>query len=192
MRPPQSLAVVFVFLLLSASGAVIADGGTVIDHQGERLILDAAEGQHIHGTTPFEAGTVIGVRVQAVGGTHPFLVSNIVRVGENGTFDASFDFSELAPLRGGPVQISVRHNETSVHQTNGTLVTNNMPEDSTFTPVSGTDETMTTTARITTVRATSDSMSGFDVPGFGVETALTALTAVVSVVCAALVARGRW
>ncbi|AFK18819.1 PGF-CTERM sorting domain-containing protein [Haloferax mediterranei ATCC 33500] len=180
MRPLQSLTVVFVFLLLlSTPGAVVADGSTVINYQGDSLVLDADTDQHISGTTPFEAGAVIGIRIKSVGGTHPFLVSKPVRVGENGTFDVSFDLSELAPLRGGAVQITVRHNETAIYELNGTVVTGNMPEDSTFTPIPGADETTTTTERTTTIRSTTDSMSGFEIPGFGVGTAIISLLSVV-------------
>ena len=106
MRPPHLIVTLAVVVALSLSGVVAADSGTAIDHAGDELTLDAVDGEHVHGTTPFAPGTLIGVRVKSVGDTHPFLVSKAVRVGENGSFDVTFDLSEMAQLRGGPVQAS--------------------------------------------------------------------------------------
>ncbi|AKU07192.1 MULTISPECIES: BGTF surface domain-containing protein [Haloferax] len=173
MRPPHLVVSLLVVVALSLPGAVAADG-TVIDHSGEGLTLDAADDEHIHGTTSFSSGTLIGVRVKSVGDTHPFLVSKAVRVGENGTFDVTFDLSELSQLRGGPVQVSIRHNQQSIYQENATLVTHNMPGDSTLTPDVETTATTTETAPPSTA-TTTDSRSGFEVPGFGVGAGVAAL-----------------
>ncbi|MCO8266307.1 BGTF surface domain-containing protein [Haloferax prahovense] len=175
MRPPHLVVVLLVVVALSLPGAVAADG-TVIDHSGEGLTLDAADGERIHGSTPFESGTLIGVRVQSVGDTHSFLVSRIVRVGENGTFDVTFDLSGLSQLRGGPVRVSIRHNQQAIYQENATLVTYDMPGNSTLTPDVETTETTTETAQPSTATATStDSLSGFEVPGFGAGAGVVAL-----------------
>ncbi|POG54544.1 BGTF surface domain-containing protein [Haloferax marisrubri] len=174
MRPPHLVVALLVVVALSLPGA--AADGTVIDHSGEGLTLDAADGEHIHGSTPFEPGTLIGVRVQSVGDTHSFLISKVVRVGENGTFDVTFDLSELAQLRGGPVRVSIRRNQQPIYQENATLVTYDMPANSTLTPDVEDAETTTETQQpSTTTTETPDSRSGFEVPGFGVGAGIAAL-----------------
>ncbi|WP_411963009.1 BGTF surface domain-containing protein [Haloferax sp. YSMS24] len=182
MRPPQSLFAFLLVLVTVSAGVVAADGATAIDHQGEEIVLDAAGGQHVAGTTPFDPGTVIGVRIKSVGDTHPFLVSKAVRVNQNGSFDVAFDLSELAPLRGGPIAVSVRHNETTIHQISGVIVTKNMPDESTLTYDSSTPATTseaTSTAATTTSTSTpTGPLSGVTVPGLGIIAALVSLLAV--------------
>ena len=177
MRPPHSLFALLLVLVVASSGVVAADGTTAIDHQGDQIVLDAAEDQHISGTTPFDPDTVIGVRVKSVGDTHPFLVSKAVRVDENGSFDVAFDLSELAPLHGGAVAVVLRHNETTIHQVPGVLVTKNMPVNSTLTYDPSTQATTTastSTATTTTTTATGP-LSGVAVPGLGLTTGVVAL-----------------
>ncbi|KAB1188835.1 MULTISPECIES: BGTF surface domain-containing protein [Haloferax] len=181
MRPPHTRIVFFGVLLLVAPASIVAsDGGTAIDHQGDEIIIGAATDQRIEGTTPFESGTIIGVRVKSVGETHPFLVSKAVKVGENGSFDVVFDLSELAPLQGGPIHVEVRHNESTIHELDGVLVTKNMPAESTLTyapPTDGTTSPPSTTTATTTTP--DDSSSGIDVPGFGIVAGLVALGSVI-------------
>ncbi|WP_410765097.1 BGTF surface domain-containing protein [Haloferax sp. DFSO60] len=169
MRTPRVLYVGLAFLVF-ISGVGGAASGFNINYEGEQFVLDATAGQHVRGTTTFEKGTVINVRVMSSGETHPFLMSKSVSVGTNGSFDVQFDLTELAPLRGGPVTVAIRHNESRLYATNATLVTNNMPADSTLTPdVADTTETTTKTT-------TTDSPStGIEVPGFGLVAGLLAL-----------------
>lgn len=178
MRPPQSFFALILVLVTVSAGVVAADGATAIEHQGEELVLDAAAGQHVAGTTPFDPGTVIGVRIKSVGDTHPFLVSKAVRVNQNGSFDVSFDLSELAPLRGGSIAVSVRHNETTIHQIPGVLVTENMPDNSTLTYDPSTPPTTTTTTAATTTTSSAGPLSGVAVPGLGITAAIVSLLAV--------------
>ncbi|WP_430639312.1 BGTF surface domain-containing protein [Haloferax volcanii] len=173
MRPPYLIVTLAVVVALSLSGVVAADSGTAIDHAGDELTLDAVDGEHVHGTTPFAPGTLIGVRVKSVGDTHPFLVSKAVRVGENGSFDVTFDLSEMAQLRGGPVQVSVRRDQQPIYEENATLVTYDMPENSTLTPDIRDAATAETTSASTAT--TADSSSGIDVPGFGAGVGVAAL-----------------
>ncbi|KAB1194681.1 hypothetical protein GJR96_15010 [Haloferax sp. MBLA0076] len=179
MRPPHTLIVPLVVVLVVVSGVVAADGGTVIDHRGDEILLDAVADQRVQGTTPYESGTVIGVRIKSVEDTHPFLVSKAVRVGTNGSFSVTFDLSELAPLHGGPVHVEVRHNETTVHEIDGILVTKNMPDDSTLTYHQPTDESTATDPSPTTTTTTdTGSLSGIQVPGLGLAAGVIALVAV--------------
>jgi hypothetical protein len=178
MRPPRTLGVVLAALLVLAPVSVTADGTTAIDHTGDEITLTAAEAQQIHGTTPFESGTVIGVRIKSVGDTHPFLVSKAVRVTENGSFDVAFDLSGLSPLRGGPVEVEVRHNETTIHEIGGVLVTRNMPDDSTLTYQTPTEETTPAASKTPSTTTTSASFSGLDVPGLGLGVGVVALVSV--------------
>ncbi|ELZ98463.1 BGTF surface domain-containing protein [Haloferax sulfurifontis] len=174
MRPPHLSVALLVVVALSLSGVAAADSGTVIDHPGDELTLDAVDGEHVHGTTPYATGTLIGVRVQSVGDTHPFLVSKAVRVGENGSFDVTFDLSELARLRGGPVKVSVRRDQQTTYEENATLVTYDMPENSTLTPDIGEADATAETAA-SSPATTSDSPSGIEIPGFGVGVGVAAL-----------------
>lgn len=179
MRPPHPVFTVILVLVAAASGVAAADGKTAITHQGDAVVLDAARDQHVTGTTPFDRDTVIGVRVKSVGDTHPFLVSKAVRVDQNGSFDVAFDLSELAPLRGGPVAVVIRHNESTIHQVDGVLVTKNMPENSTLTYDPETPETTTTSETAVTSPDTPDGpLTGLRVPGLGVTAGVLALLAV--------------
>ncbi|CQR50419.1 MULTISPECIES: BGTF surface domain-containing protein [Haloferax] len=173
MRPPHLIVALVVVVALPLSGVAAADG-TAIDHAGDELTLDAVDGEHVHGTTPYAPGTLIGVRVKSVGDTHPFLVSKAVRVDENGSFDVTFDLSELSRLRGGPVQVSVRRDQQTIYEENATLVTYDMPESSTLTPdVEDADATAETTS--SPAATTADPSSGIDVPGFGAGVGVTAI-----------------
>ncbi|WP_416839286.1 BGTF surface domain-containing protein [Haloferax sp. DFSO52] len=182
MRPPHALLVLAFVLVVASAGVAASDGTTSIDYQGDELVLGATSSQKITGTTPFESGTVIGVRVKSVDGTHPFLVSKAVKVEQNGSFAVEFDLSELAPLRGGPVEVEIRRNESIVHEIGGTLVTENMPENSTLTFSPSTAETTTTetttTAETTTTQTPTGPLSGISVPGLGITTGVVALLAV--------------
>ncbi|ELK49516.1 hypothetical protein D320_18709 [Haloferax sp. BAB-2207] len=111
--------------------------------------------------------------MKSVGDTHPFLVSKAVRVGENGSFDVTFDLSEMAQLRGGPVQVSVRRDQQPIYEENATLVTYDMPENSTLTPDIRDAATAETTSASTAT--TADASSGIDVPGFGAGVGVAAL-----------------
>ncbi|MFC7203852.1 BGTF surface domain-containing protein [Haloferax namakaokahaiae] len=170
MHPPRMLCIGLAFLVL-VSGVGAAAGGIDIDHDGERFILDATADQHVRGTTTFENGTTINVRITSNGETHPFLMSKSTTVGTNGSFDVQFDLTELAPLRGGPVTVALRHNESRIYATNATLVTNNMPENSTLTP--DTVESSETTAATTTTESPTPTDIG--VPGFGLGATVVAL-----------------
>ncbi|KAB1196678.1 MULTISPECIES: BGTF surface domain-containing protein [Haloferax] len=178
MRPPHSLIALLLVLVVASTTVVASDGLTTIEHQGDEIILDAAQNQQIRGTTPFEQGTVIGVRVKSVGDTHPFLVSKAVRVDENGSFTVVFDLSGLAPLRGGPVDVVVRHNQSTIHELDGRLVTENMPENSTLTYDPSNPETTATTSpetvTSTTTTTASGPLSGVTVPGLGITTGVVA------------------
>lgn len=103
MRPPHLVAILLVVVTLSLSGVVVANSSTAIDYTGDGLTLDAIDGEHVHGTALFAPGTLIGVRVKSVDDTHPFLVSKVVRVGENGSFNVTLNLSEMAQLRSRPV-----------------------------------------------------------------------------------------
>lgn len=99
---------VAVTMVSSAVGGVAAAGvgqdtataGTAAEsaqlvYEGESISLDAAEGQTIRGTSNFSAGTELTVYVGSNSGESRFLRWDTVTVDENGTFEATFDMSDV-------------------------------------------------------------------------------------------------
>ena len=130
-------------------------------YDGETLLVQNATGQTIRGETSLPAGTDVTLSLKSSGPT-PFLKTATATVGENGTFAATFDLSDVAA--DAPLQVSARANGTEIAETEGRIV-EELPE---------------TTARTTTATETTSNESGQ--PGFGVSAALVAL-------CAALLVR---
>ncbi|ELZ96759.1 hypothetical protein C440_03258 [Haloferax mucosum ATCC BAA-1512] len=143
-----------------------------------------AEDQVISGSSNVAPGTEVTLKAESSGDTQPkFLKTATVYVQEDGTFSASFDFSEqsvgdtfevtadggVAPDEtvDGNVLEEVQ-TETTTTEDNGT--------DTTTTEEPTTTETTTTETTTTTSNTTEETTTG-STPGFGVVVALVALVA---------------
>jgi hypothetical protein len=73
--------------------------GTTLVYQGDVLELEAAPGQTVHGETRLDAGTEVTVRLRSTG-EEPFLETAEATVTEYGTFEATFDLSDVSPGTG--------------------------------------------------------------------------------------------
>ncbi|WP_224335631.1 BGTF surface domain-containing protein [Haloprofundus halobius] len=101
-RLTRGLAALLVLLSAAAASGTVgaadtttADGDDiVILHEGDRLVLEAAEAQVVRGETTLDAGTELTVRIRSAHGADaPFLESRTTEVDEYGTFEATFDLS---------------------------------------------------------------------------------------------------
>lgn len=82
------------------------------------VTVHAAENQHVKGMTNQSSGENVTVRVRSSGDS-PFLKTQTVDVGENGTFDAAFDFSDVAA--GTRFEVTVHHNDTELATQSGVV-----------------------------------------------------------------------
>ncbi|KAB1187801.1 MULTISPECIES: BGTF surface domain-containing protein [Haloferax] len=159
------------------------------DTDADPINVTNAEDQVISGTSTTAPGTEITVRIRSAGDTQPrFLKTATVFVSENGTWDASFDFSEqnlgdtfTVDVEGGAaddvedidgnVVESVGEEETTTEETTEETTTEETTEETT-TEATTTEEETTTEAQTTEETATES-----QTPGFGVIVALVALVA---------------
>lgn len=169
-----------------------------IQHTGNRLVLDTSANQTIRGTTALDPGTKLEVQVHA---TKQFFMSVPVTVQPDGTFNATFNFteyesgtefgvvvgrsrnnsSEFEALAAVDGVLHGRSNQTAAPSTTATTATTRtsttMASTTSPTNTSAAEHAATrTTDTETTTAATdrSESESGGQ-PGFGFVVALAAL-----------------
>lgn len=87
-------------------------------YQGENLTVQSASGQAIRGKTNLTEGSEVSIRVKS-DGQKPFIKSGTATVTENGTFQTTFDFSEIPP--GTEFTVNVRYNDSELMSTNGVV-----------------------------------------------------------------------
>lgn len=85
-------------------------------HEGDRLTLEPAPEQTIHGVTDLENGTALTVRLRS-SGEDPFLRSDAATVDGSGAFEASFDVSGVA--EGTTFDVVVTHDTNRILETTG-------------------------------------------------------------------------
>lgn len=78
----------------NATGATQAD--VEFTHEGDSLTLAAASGQPVTGTTTYGEGVDLTVRLRS-SGSSPFMTSRQTTVATDGTFDVTFDLSDVDP-----------------------------------------------------------------------------------------------
>ncbi|GKZ13138.1 BGTF surface domain-containing protein [Haladaptatus sp. T7] len=110
------MVIVAIVALSTVSGVTSARGGTALDatgktplshdqttannssvsiyHEDVPLVLNAAGNQSIRGNTTLDPGTELEMQIHA---TNRFFMSRLVTVASNGTFAATFNFSEYEP-----------------------------------------------------------------------------------------------
>lgn len=98
LQPLASVLVVLVAASLVATAASAAapaaDGAISIDYDGEYVTVSNTTGQTIAGSADLEPGTELRVSVQSTGNTTPqFYRQETVTVGDDGRWEAAFDFS---------------------------------------------------------------------------------------------------
>ncbi|WP_242492755.1 BGTF surface domain-containing protein [Halogeometricum borinquense] len=82
-------------LVVGTTGVAAQDASGELKKTDGKVVVESAENQTIAGTTDLEAGTNVTVRVASSGDTQPpFLKTDTATVGEDGGFEATFDFSE--------------------------------------------------------------------------------------------------
>ncbi len=134
-----------------------------IRHEGDSISLDAASNQTVRGNTTLDPGTNLEVQVHA---TKQFFMSDSVTVQPNGSFNASFNFSEYEPGTEFGVSVGLpRNNSTEIDvlatadgvlqrpgkSTTGSTTTRNTTATTTSTTATTrTDATMASTTSSTT------------------------------------------
>jgi PGF-CTERM protein len=155
-RPPDGsrldgalLAVLVVAgAVFGSTAAVTAQSGVSIAHEGDELTVPPAEKATISGESDLPAGTTLTVRVQSTGDTEPRFIrtADDVTVSEDGSFSATFDFSNRSA--GDTFEVTVVRNGTALASTEG---------------------------RVSADAETTETTSSQPLPGFGVTVALAAL-----------------
>lgn len=95
-----------------------APAGTTVVTEGDALALDAAADQTIRGRTDLAAGTELIVRMRSTG-QNPFIRSVDVTVGEDGTFAATVDLSNVPG--DASFEVVVIHDGEELASANGTV-----------------------------------------------------------------------
>ncbi|WP_266078790.1 BGTF surface domain-containing protein [Haladaptatus caseinilyticus] len=118
-----------------------------LDYEGDLLVLDAAANQTLHGETTLEPDTELLVEIHA---TSQFFKSRPVAVRPDGTFTATFNFSDYDAETEFGVVVSTRKNNSTAEDplvaVDGVLQ-------------NGTETTTTTTTALSTTTTTSDSVT---------------------------------
>lgn len=78
------------------STTTLSVDGTTLVYEGDELELEAAADRVVHGETHLDAGTEVTVRLRSTGKS-PFLETADATVTEYGTFEATFDLSDVSP-----------------------------------------------------------------------------------------------
>ncbi|MFC7079541.1 BGTF surface domain-containing protein [Halorussus caseinilyticus] len=130
------------------------EGGVVVAH---------AQNQTITGSLDLEPGTEVQVRVQG----DQFIRTATTNVTDDGRFRVSFDFDDSVGENGTEFTVSVRANDETQTEVMGVVRT----------PPTETTETTKQAVQDETTETTTDSQDG-STPGFGLSTAVLALTAV--------------
>ncbi|QLH80874.1 BGTF surface domain-containing protein [Halosimplex pelagicum] len=133
--------------LLSADGESPGDGetatprpehdGTTIDTTDGEVRVAPEVGQTIAGETTLDAGTPVSVRVVSDSPSSPFLVTAEATVDDDGTFEGTFDFSDMPS--GTPIDVSVRTDDRFLTAESGRIV-DCEPECPTGTATAGGDD----------------------------------------------------
>ncbi|QCJ47723.1 BGTF surface domain-containing protein [Haloprofundus sp. MHR1] len=156
----------------------------------------ASENGSVEGESSIAPGSEIRVRAQSESGaTNTFVETQTVTVGQNGTFNASFDFADLEAgtnftlslndQTGSGLEGDTEYSAVIVNGTSGgddgnvtTTETNNTTtETTTDEPTETTEDTPEETTEETTEGGNTDGETETDTPGFGVIVALVALIA---------------
>lgn len=87
-----------------------------IDHEGDRLTLEAAPGQTISGTTTLGPDESVSVRLRSASGS-PFLRTIETTTGANGSFEGQVDLHNVDP--GATFEITVLHDGTELATDSG-------------------------------------------------------------------------
>lgn len=97
-RTAATTAIVLLLLASSVVQPVVAvqddEGSIEIDHEGDEIRLEAAPNQTISGTTDLEPGTEVRVHVRS--SERNFIKSYTTNVSADGSFEMTFDLSDLA------------------------------------------------------------------------------------------------
>ncbi|MFB6307736.1 MAG: BGTF surface domain-containing protein [Haloarculaceae archaeon] len=88
-------------------------------YEGDRLTVENESGQTIRGETDLSAGTDLVVRVRSTNGGSPFLYQQPATVRDDGTFEATFNFSAVQP--GTEFEVVVRNDERTFVDTSGVV-----------------------------------------------------------------------
>ena len=88
-------------------------------YDGERLTVESAPEQTIHGETDLDAGTELAVRLRSTG-ENPFLTSTTATVDDDGAFEATVDTSHVRP--GTTFEVVVLRNGTAITNATGEVV----------------------------------------------------------------------
>ncbi|WP_435063878.1 BGTF surface domain-containing protein [Halobaculum sp. EA56] len=168
MRPSTRRRVVVAgaVLLALAGVAGVAAGASEasLSTVNGTVRVHAVEDATVRGTTDLDPGANVSVRVQSSGDTEPaFIRSETVRVGEDGSFAAAFDFSEYDP--GDTFTVTVRHDDATIAEAEGRIVADGVPVTRTGTDATGSSAATTSTGGSTETTG----------PGFGVAAAAAAL-----------------
>lgn len=182
-----------------------ANSSSASIHHGETpLVLATASNQTVRGNTSLDPGTKLSIQVHA---TEQFFMSQSVTVRPNGTFAATFNFTEYEPgtkfgvIVGRPrnnssiiepltVVDGVLQNETkeivdrstSTDTVTRTMTRGNVTNESSTRDASDAAENSKTTHTKIRTTTTERSTTGSDgQPGFGIAVALLALAAIVFV-----------
>lgn len=130
-RLTSLLAVALLTLVVSvpvAGATVTTAAGTqstpaenaTIDHDGDRLTLEAAPGQTISGTTTLPSGEPVSVRLRSTSES-PFLRTIETTTGANGSFEGQVDLHNVDP--GAAFEITVLHDGTELTTDSGVVTT---------------------------------------------------------------------
>lgn len=103
------LVAVLVALSLTVAGVaqpvLAADDPEIsLEYDGDQLVLDSAPNQTIRGTTSLPPGTSLYVRLQSANSDQPFIKTRAATVGPDGSFNATFDLSNIEPAQ---IRVSV-------------------------------------------------------------------------------------
>jgi PGF-CTERM protein len=147
--------------------------------------VQAASGQTITGASNYAPGTELTVRVRSGSDVTPgFFNTQTVMVQADGTFNASFDFSEQAT--GDTFAVTVRKGGTTLASADGEVVdaqtatataTTTATATATATATEAATDMPTDTAAATDEPDTDTETTSEETPGFGVAVALVALLA---------------
>ncbi|MFC7140959.1 BGTF surface domain-containing protein [Halosimplex aquaticum] len=101
-------------------GATATHDGTTLDTTDGEVRVAPEAGQTISGETTLDAGTPISIRVVSDSPSSPFLVTAETTVADDGTFEGTFDFSDMSS--GTPIDVSVRTDDRRLAASPGQIV----------------------------------------------------------------------
>lgn len=146
------------FALAGVAGVAVGAPDGSLTTVNETVRVHAVEDATVTGTTDLDSEASVSVRVRSSGDTTPrFIRSEPVRVGEDGSIAATFNFSEYDP--GDTFTVTVIHDGSTIAEAEGEVVADDVPVTPTRTPE--------TTTEATEITETTDTTG----PGFGTVTA---------------------